>query len=173
LQGLVRASDNLANEFVVRLFGVAQGDGGAAWAAASERARALHFAKRAGSSEDPSAGASLSLSDAAAADGVGAPAGAFYLLGLVMAFEDGGTLAEALQPPPGSLRAAWPTAMSDRLRVARELVQGLSHLHHVGIVHGDLKLENVRVSVSALASRKHGLTHTVMISFLLSSHRCC
>jgi serine/threonine protein kinase len=41
------------------------------------------------------------------------------------------------------MRAAWPTVMTDRLRIARELVQGLSHLHRVGIVHGDLKLENV------------------------------
>jgi len=149
LQGLVRASDNLANEFVVRLFGVAQGDGGAAWAAASERARALHFAKRGGSSDsaadasDPTAGAGAPGLTASA------PAGAFHLLGLVMAFEEGGTLAEALQPPPSSLRAAWPLAMADRLRVARELVQGLSHLHRVGIVHGDLKLENVLLSGGA------------------------
>jgi len=147
-QGLVRASDNLANEFVVRLFGVAQGDGGAAWAAANERARNLHFAKRAGSSEDPAVGTGTvsGPGDAMAADSSGAPMGAFHLLGLVMAFEEGGTLAEALQPPPSSLRAAWPLAMADRLRVARELVQGLSHLHRVGIVHGDLKLENVLLS---------------------------
>ena len=60
----MRASDNLANEFVVRLFGVAQGDGGAAWAAASERARVLHFARKNGSSDsaadsDPASAAAL------------------------------------------------------------------------------------------------------------------
>jgi len=90
-QGLVRASDNLANEFVVRLFGVAQGDGGAAWAAASARARALHFARRSGSSDSAADG------DAAASASEPAPASSFQLLGLVMAFEEGGTLAEALQ----------------------------------------------------------------------------
>jgi len=136
-QGLVRASDNLANEHVVRLFGVAQGDGGAAWAAASARARALHFARKSGSSDSDAA--------AGAAEETAAPAAAarceksFHLLGLVMAFEEGGTLAEALQPPSGSLRPPWPTAMSDRLRVARELTLGLWHLHRLGIVHGDLK----------------------------------
>jgi len=140
-QGLVRASDNLANEFVVRLFGVAQGDGGAAWAAACERARALHFARKSGSSDS----ATIAESDpgAASASAAPTPAAGFHLLGLVMAFEEGGTLADQLQPPPSLLRPAWPASMADRLRVARELVQGLWHLHRVGIVHGDLKLENV------------------------------
>jgi len=140
-QGLVRASDNLANEFVVRLFGVAQGDGGAAWAAASERARALHFARKSGSSDS-----AADCDPHAAATATPAPTGGFQLLGLVMAFEEGGTLAELLQPPPQLLRPAWPSTMVDRLRIARELTLGLWHLHRLGIVHGDLKLENVLLS---------------------------
>ena len=139
----MRASDNLANEFVVRLFGVAQGDGGAAWAAASERARALHFARKSGSSD------SAADSDPASAAAAVAPAGSFQLLGLVMAFEEGGTLAELLQPPPQSMRLAWPLTTADKLRIARELTLGLWHLHRLGIVHGDLKLENVLLSGGA------------------------
>ena len=44
------------------------------------------------------------------------------------------------------MRAPWPSSTGDRLRLAREVAVGLFHLHRVGIVHGDLKLENVLLS---------------------------
>ena len=140
-QGLVRASDGNVNEFVVRLFGVAQGQGGAAWAAMCDRTRELHFSRKGGTPTAPTR----------APEGGAAPAtesGGVELLGLVMAWEDGGTLADCLQPPPKTLRVAWPgpSQLGDKLRLARELAIGLFHLHRVGIVHGDLKLENVLLS---------------------------
>lgn len=63
-----------------------------------------------------------------------------------MAWEAGGTLADTMKPGAGSLRVAWPSAVGDKLRLARELSIGLFHLHRVGIIHGDLKLENVLLS---------------------------
>ena len=165
-QGIVRASDGNVNEHVVRLFGVAQGDGGAAWARACERARALHFSKKDGGGAAAAAAAAASggggravgsggsssrQADSVAAGGSESPLPeaarqAFNLIGLVMAWESGGTLADALLPPPSAMRAPWPSSTGDRLRLAREVAVGLFHLHRVGIVHGDLKLENVLLS---------------------------
>jgi len=166
-QGLVHASDGSVNEFVVRLFAIAQGDGGAAWSKACERARSLYFAKNDGgagisnvgsgggggnggsivadSTADGAESPAISRSPAAAAAAAAAQP-AFNLLGLVMAWESGGTLADALLPPPAAMRAPWPSNTGDRLRIAREIAVGLFHLHRVGIVHGDLKLENVLLS---------------------------
>ena len=47
-QGLVRASDGNVNEYVVRLYGVAQGSAGAQWTSICDRAREIHFAKKSG-----------------------------------------------------------------------------------------------------------------------------
>ena len=105
------------------------------------RTRELHFSRKGGPPTTP----------VQAAEGAAVPTtaiGGVELLGLVMAWEDGGTLADCLQPPAKSLRAAWPgpSQLGDKLRLARELAIGLFHLHRVGIVHGDLKLENVLLS---------------------------
>jgi serine/threonine protein kinase len=154
-EGLVRASDNNVNEFVVKLFGVAEGNAGAAWSDACDCARERHFSKKNGGAATGSLALAAPASNSAlaaanpAASASGAPragGGGSALLGLVMAWESGGTLADALQPPMGQLRAAWPSAIGDKLRIARELSIGLFHLHRVGIVHGDLKLENVLLS---------------------------
>ena len=61
--------------------------------------------------------------------------------GLVMAWEEGGSLSETLYPP--LLKQPWPSSAIDRLRVCAEVAAGLAHLHRVGLVHGDLKPENV------------------------------
>ena len=72
---------------------------------------------------------------------VGANAGpAPYLIGLVMSFVSGGSLNETLFPRRG---VSWPTTMLDRLRVLKEIATCLYQLHATGLVHGDLKLENV------------------------------
>jgi eukaryotic-like serine/threonine-protein kinase len=55
---------------------------------------------------------------------------------LAMAFIDGPTLREAL----GSRRKL---SVSDTLRVARDLLDALRHAHQLGIVHRDVKPENV------------------------------
>jgi serine/threonine protein kinase len=58
---------------------------------------------------------------------------------LAMAYIDGPTLREAL----GSGRKL---SFSDTLRVARDLLDALSHAHQLGIVHRDVKPENVVIS---------------------------
>jgi eukaryotic-like serine/threonine-protein kinase len=58
---------------------------------------------------------------------------------LAMAFIDGPTLREAL----GSRRKL---SVSDTLRVARDLLDALRHAHQLGIVHRDVKPENVIIS---------------------------
>jgi eukaryotic-like serine/threonine-protein kinase len=58
---------------------------------------------------------------------------------LAMAYIDGPTLREAL----GSGRKL---SLSDTLRVARDLLDALGHAHQLGIVHRDVKPENVIIS---------------------------
>ena len=58
---------------------------------------------------------------------------------LAMAFIDGPTLREAL----GSGRKL---SVADTLRVARDLLDALGHAHEIGIVHRDVKPENVVIS---------------------------
>ena len=131
---LKRASDGGVNDFVVRLFGVASGvASGAAWAAACDRARAALTAK--GVPALPPASA--------------AP---LQLLGLVMEWHEGGSLSMSLFPP-GALRAPWPFSLPDKLRVLGEVALGLTLLHESGIVHGDVKSENVLLSAAAGAER--------------------
>ena len=84
--------------------------------------------------------------DAAAAGGERKPAP--FLFGLVMSFEAGGSLDTKLFPRRAG-RASWPSKMVDRLRVLKEAAAGLYGLHAVGMVHGDLKPENVLLSGKA------------------------
>jgi serine/threonine protein kinase len=60
---------------------------------------------------------------------------------LAMAFIEGPTLREAL----GGHRKL---SVSDTLRVARDLLDALGHAHQLGIVHRDVKPENVVISPS-------------------------
>ena len=66
-----------------------------------------------------------------------------YLFGLVMSFESGVSLQETLFPRRG---VSWPITMLDRLRVLKEIATGLYQIHATGLVHGDLKLENLLLS---------------------------
>ena len=152
-EGLVRASDGNVNEFVVKLFGVAEGNGGAAWNKVCDHARELHFSKKSGGMATGSlalsstfAPKSTTVDSNQSATGTSTGESGIALLALVMMWEGGGNLADAMQPPMGSMRVAWPSTIGDKLRIARELSVGLFHLHRVGIVHGDLKLENVLLS---------------------------
>ena len=76
-----------------------------------------------------------------------------FLFGLIMSFEAGGSLDARLFPRRrGSRASAWPARMADKLRVLREAAAGLYGLHAVGMVHGDLKPENVLLSSRADAA---------------------
>ena len=80
--------------------------------------------------------------DAALVDnGLGSERPAPFLFGLIMSFESGGSCLETLFPKRGG--TSWPSAMLDRLRVLKEVATGLYQLHAIGLVHGDLKLDNV------------------------------
>jgi len=92
------------------------------------------------------AAAALKLAAEASSSGVAPPAP--FLFGLIMSFESGGSL-DARLFPRRSGRAAWPLKMADKLRVLKEAASGLYGLHAVGMVHGDLKPENVLLSGTA------------------------
>ena len=130
---LVRASDDGANDYVVKLLGVARGPA-PSWAAACERGRAA-WAERAKAAPPPPAGGSLP-----------------HLLGLVMDWAEGGSLEAALFPP-GAARAPWPQELPDKLRLLCEVAEGLWRLHGAGVVHGDIKAENVLLSAAVGAER--------------------
>ena len=139
-RGLTRAQHHGANEFVVRLHGVAHGSiESPAWDAVLQRARDLAIAKETGGSTED--GARLDLSSSMPALLVPLQPSRRRLEALVMSWEEGGSLSESLYPK--DLRAPWPSSAFDRLRIGTELAVGLWHLHDVGLVHGDLKSDNV------------------------------
>ena len=132
---LVRASDHGVNDAVVPFFGVASGPTSAAWARACDRARAA-LAAKGHASAPPSV-----------------TAGAPQLLGLVMEWQGGGSLEAALFPL-GAAAAPWPHTLPDRLNVLCTVAEGLWRLHGSGIVHGDIKSENVLLSAAAGAAER-------------------
>jgi serine/threonine protein kinase len=97
--------------------------------------------------ERRAAEAAAALKLAAENSGGDAPAAPF-LFGLIMSFEAGGALDARLFPRRGG-RASWPLNMVDKLRVLKEAAAGLYGLHAIGMVHGDLKPENVLLSGKA------------------------
>ena len=173
-QGMMRASDSGTNAHVVQVFGVVQGEADG-WQAAQKLARRVYarLRRRCKLASDPavcvnhtassgsSGGASSTGDDVSRSsnagggdsdsegddddDDDGAPlyGPAPTLFGLVMSFEEGGSLQGTLFPHRS--RAPWPAKMGDKLRLAKEAASGLYSLHTLGMVHGDLKLENVRV----------------------------
>ena len=135
---LVRASDDGVNDYVVKLFGVARGLA-PSWAAAVERARATLAEK--------------GVAGAAAPAAAQAPGGTpLQLLGLVTDWQEGGSLDVALFPLAAE-RAPWPQDLADKLRLLCEVAEGLWRLHGSGIVHGDVKSENVLLSANTGAER--------------------
>ena len=135
---LVRASDDGVNDYVVKLFGVARGLA-PSWAAAVERARATLAEK----------GVAGAAAPAAAQASGGTP---LQLLGLVTDWQEGGSLDVALFPLAAE-RAPWPQDLADKLRLLCEVAEGLWRLHGSGIVHGDVKSENVLLSANTGAER--------------------
>ena len=132
---MIRAQHHGANEFVVRLHGLAHGRiESPAWDAVLMRARELVISRESGGSSEDSAEPLPALVFPPQPSGR-------QLDALVMSWEDGGSLSASLYPT--SLRAPWPSSALDRLRIGTELAVGLSHLHEVGLVHGDLKPDNV------------------------------
>lgn len=69
--------------------------------------------------------------------------GARFLYSAFPFVGDGRTLRELLALPPGSPEAPTPR---ERLALARDFVRGLSRLHALGVVHSDLKPDNVQIS---------------------------
>ncbi|KAF9970469.1 hypothetical protein BGZ73_006810, partial [Actinomortierella ambigua] len=55
---------------------------------------------------------------------------------LVMEYADGGSLEEAIE---GGRQFDWPT----KSRIAQEMVRGLAYIHHMDVLHRDLKSMNV------------------------------
>ena len=156
VKGLILAQHDGANDHVVHLHGVAQGlITDPRWDALLMRARTMIILKESGHGSgngDGSGGASNSREGnggvpvvLAAAPVLVVPAEASRrkLDGFVMSWEGGGSLDEALYPDAKKLRAPWPTTMIDRLRVCAEAAAGIWHLHHAGLVHGDIKPQNV------------------------------
>jgi serine/threonine protein kinase len=64
------------------------------------------------------------------------------LCGIVMKWEEGGTLAELLHAPT----RAWGAGTAGRLQLCAQLASGVAALHAAGVVHGDVKGENVLLS---------------------------
>lgn len=65
-------------------------------------------------------------------------------VGIVMRFEGGGALEGLLHPAPTAPKHPLPIA--EKLRILVNISHGLADLHLIGIVHGDLKPDNVLLS---------------------------
>jgi serine/threonine protein kinase len=64
------------------------------------------------------------------------------LCGIMMKWEEGGTLHELLHAPT----RAWGAGTAGRLQLCAQLASGLASLHAAGVIHGDVKGENVLLS---------------------------
>lgn len=58
-------------------------------------------------------------------------------VGIVMRYEGGGSLEDYLSKQ---------RSLSDKLRILEGIARGLSELHGLGIIHADIKPENVSVT---------------------------
>jgi hypothetical protein len=67
---------------------------------------------------------------------------ASQLWGIAMKWEEGGTLPELLHSPT----RAWGAGVSGRLQLCAQLAGGVAALHAAGVIHGDVKGENVLLS---------------------------
>ena len=55
----------------------------------------------------------------------------------------GNLIFSELESPPG--RSENPTTVKEVCRWAEQIIDGLAYIHAKGVVHGDLKLENMLV----------------------------
>ena len=65
-----------------------------------------------------------------------------HLCAMVMKWQDGGTLHELLHEPT----RAWGAGTAERLLMCARLASGVAALHAAGVIHGDVKGENVMLS---------------------------
>ena len=70
------------------------------------------------------------------------------VVGIVMRYERGGTLKNLIYPANG---CSMNLSMSEKLRILMQIAQGLSELHLIGVVHGDIKPDNILFSDSNLS----------------------
>ena len=64
-------------------------------------------------------------------------------IGIAMRYERGGTLKDLIYPPSGK---SLNLSVSEKLRILCEIARGLSELHSIGVVHGDIKPDNILFS---------------------------
>ena len=128
------ASDSGANRFVVAQLGLARGAPTVAWRVRLGDELAL-FTSRI-------EGAAAAVAGAAAAGAGAASTRAGELLGLVMAWQAGGSLATRLHG--GAVR--WAIKTAGRLQLLERVAEGVALLHTAQphfVVHGDIKSDNV------------------------------
>jgi serine/threonine protein kinase len=140
IKKMARASEGGLNEFVVVPAGIVTGQAPPTWLAAL----------------GPHAGACAINGN--------------HLLGLVMSWEDGGTLHELLHDK----RRAWGAGTAARLQLCAQLASGVALLHAAGVVHGDIKGENVLLSDKSAAPRPRfsdfGLAELRTVATAAASH---
>ena len=130
---MAAAQDGL-NEFVAALYGMARGAPTEAWLGALG-----HYAA---SVLTPLPGAGSGGSGGGSGSGSGGSAPSQELLGLVLRWEEGGTLASLLHSP----ERAWGGGTPERLLLCAQLASGLCCLHAATVIHGDIKGDNVLLS---------------------------
>lgn len=69
--------------------------------------------------------------------------------GIIMEYEGGGSLENLINPPSTELKSSLP--MVEKVRILLDIATGLVDLHEVGIVHGDIKTQNILFSVKIKA----------------------
>jgi serine/threonine protein kinase len=134
------AADEGVNDYVAMLFGLARGYPPPVWVQLLDSQHLLNLVLV---SESSGGG----RSEVASSGGGGAAASAprardREMVGLVMRWEEGGTLYDLLHDS----RRAWGASTASRLQFCGQLALGLASLHTCGVVHGDIKAENVLLS---------------------------
>jgi serine/threonine protein kinase len=84
-------------------------------------------------------------------------------LGIVMELLDGGSLNELINPPTGMIKEKLD--MQEKIRILKEIATGLWDIHSMGIVHGDIKPQNIMLTSRDRKIKliDFGLSHTTAI----------